>query len=302
MTRNDIHRVSQFDPAGYIPVFCFALPNGSEPGMNHGLLRACMTGQPAQDPIYAAGPFGPTVAGMREVQPLPLVAGKFFSQRVGRCDVCGATFRYGDVWFHPASQQAIQIGHECADKFGMLCDRAALLAYRKDLAEARRIGRQRLEQRKALRATVRQASPELRKALRCSHRIVQDIRGRLIQWGNISDAQALLVLKIAQEEARRASLPAEVKVPAPEGKQTIRGEVVSVKPHESDYGTSLKMTVKVQAAGGVFLVWVTCPAGLSVERGNHVEFSATLTRSDRDPGFAFGKRPTKARKLEVAGS
>jgi len=296
--RNDIHRVSQFDPAGYIPVFCFALPYGGMPGMNHGLLRASMTNQPAQDPIYAAGPFGPMVVGMREVQPLPLIAGKFFSQRgPGRCDVCGATFRYGDVWFHEASQQAIQIGHECADKFGMLCDRTALETYRKDLAEARRIGRKRLEQRKALRATMRQASPELRQALRCGHKIVQDIRSRLIQWGTLSDAQAALVLKLAREEAEKATRPAEVKVPAPEGRQTIRGEVVSVKEHASDYGTSYKMTVKVSAAGGVFLVWCTVPSGLDAKRGDHVEFVATLTRSDRDPGFAFGKRPTGARKL-----
>ena len=73
-----------------------------------------------------------------------------------------------------------------------------------------------------------------------------------------------------------------------------------MKAHDSQYGTTLKMTVKVTAPGGIFLVWVTIPAGLNAVRGDAVEFHATLTRSDRDPAFAFGKRPTQASKLTPA--
>lgn len=213
----------------------------------------------------------------------------------GGCDVCGAHFRYGSVFRH-VSGEHIVVGWECAEQIETHGDlgaaRGAVLA---GLERARKLA----ARRSALRQFAIGAGRQLRQALRCEHRIVQDIRARLIQWGTVSDAQVALVLKIAREEAEKATRPAEVKVPAPEGRQEIRGEVVSVKAHDSDFGTTTKMTVKVAAEGGVFLVWCTVPAGFSVARGNQVKFVATLTRSDRDPSFAFGKRPSKAERLDA---
>ena len=61
------------------------------------------------------------------------------------------------------------------------------------------------------------------------------------------------------------------------------------------FGSTLKMIVKTEAG---WKLWVTVPnsimgtdEGLS---GKHVTLTATVTPSDRDSKFAFGKRPSKA--------
>lgn len=38
----------------------------------------------------------------------------------GQCAVCGARFAMGEVWQHDETKDMIHIGHECADKYGML--------------------------------------------------------------------------------------------------------------------------------------------------------------------------------------
>lgn len=56
---------------------------------------------------------------------------------------------------------------------------------------------------------------------------------------------------------------------------------------------------------GVWLVWLTEPSSIETERGDMVQMTATLTPSDNDPAFAFGKRPSKATKIgrdEIAGA
>ncbi len=87
----------------------------------------------------------------------------------------------------------------------------------------------------------------------------------------------------------------EVKAPAPEGKATVTGIVTAIKSQENQFGPGLVWKFTVKADGG-YSVWSTIPASLvdAVEIGDRVEFTATLTRSDRDESFAFAKRPTKA--------
>jgi hypothetical protein len=105
----------------------------------------------------------------------------------------------------------------------------------------------------------------------------------------------------------------ETHVPAPTGKQTVRGTVISTKANKGDFGTTYRMTVKVETGAGVYLVNSTIPAAIfdACEdaltntngwihelRGCEVEFSATLERSD-SAHFAFAKRPTKATIVAV---
>ncbi|NBX72747.1 MAG: hypothetical protein EBQ89_00415 [Alphaproteobacteria bacterium] len=94
-----------------------------------------------------------------------------------------------------------------------------------------------------------------------------------------------------EAEARRAA-----GVTVPTGKQTVRGVVAGFKDQESRYGTVRKMIVRT-AEG--WAVYVSVPAGIDPARGDTVEFSATLERSDRDPLFGFGSRPTRARIVET---
>lgn len=98
----------------------------------------------------------------------------------------------------------------------------------------------------------------------------------------------------------------------PEGRMAIEGEVVSVKWKDSDYGGSLKMTVKTDDG---YLVWGSVPSVLcsiktiigegedswvtykDVGRGDRVRFTGTVTPSDTDKKFGFFKRPAKAELL-----
>lgn len=102
------------------------------------------------------------------------------------------------------------------------------------------------------------------------------------------------------EADRRAAEKAEREAnsnPAPEGKVEVIGEVVKLTVLETDFGVTDKMIV---AADGGYRVYVTVPSAIAdVEAGERVSFTATLTRSDRDADFAFGKRPSKAQRVEA---
>jgi len=101
------------------------------------------------------------------------------------------------------------------------------------------------------------------------------------------------VFKLAAEaRAPKPEKRPEVNVPAPTGRTTFRGVIVSVKTHESAFGVTLKCTVKVTTPEGVWLAWGTLPKDIpaDVERGTSVEITATLS-AGREPHFAFFKRP-----------
>jgi hypothetical protein len=118
-----------------------------------------------------------------------------------------------------------------------------------------------------------------------------------------------------QFQARKAqeTVLIEQGVQAPEGKVIVTGTVLSVKWQESAYGGSLKMLVESDEG---WKVWSSVPKSLQgtsalvggeewkfsqdVQAGERIEFTATLTPSDKDPLFAFAKRPTKAQVLTTA--
>jgi hypothetical protein len=114
-----------------------------------------------------------------------------------------------------------------------------------------------------------------------------------------------------KREAEKAATVAS-GVKAPEGKVTVTGKVVSIKDQVNDFsyygGVIWKMVVKTDDG---WAVWTTIPAKLIDSLSDisgadwrdrilnrTVTFTATLTRSDRDPLFAFGKRPSQASIVE----
>lgn len=124
-----------------------------------------------------------------------------------------------------------------------------------------------------------------------------DLCHRLRRW-RVSDKQQSLA--VAMLDRHRATLAREAEaeqrraagITCPEGRQTIRGTVAGFKTQESRFGTTEKMIVR-HADG--WAVYVSVPSGITPARGDAVEFVATVTRSDRDPIFGFGSRPTQAR-------
>lgn len=127
------------------------------------------------------------------------------------------------------------------------------------------------------------------------------IREKFLRYGNLTDRQIAAVKKFfdfevrrAAEETQRIELAAR-GVAAPEGQQRVEGEIVSVKLGRYGWGATLKT-----AAG--WRAWLRLPASIvrsqsdvASLRGRQISFTATLTRSENDPLFAFAKRPADAK-------
>jgi len=115
-----------------------------------------------------------------------------------------------------------------------------------------------------------------------------------------------VTLQAAYDAAERDTWTAIV-----EGKRNVSGTVLAAKWNETQYGSTLKMLVKLDTAEKV---WGTVPRAIenvyhaaidSGEeeggdlkgwiRGKTVSFSATFERSDSDEKFGFFRRPSKAK-------
>lgn len=124
---------------------------------------------------------------------------------------------------------------------------------------------------------------------------------------------------VAQSAQRKAEAQSH---PAPEGRVSVTGEILSARMIEGDYGTTYKILVKDDQG---FKVWCSIPKAQADEAfdeyyethserntygpacwllgadgtdeegvvGRRITFMATLQPSRDDVGFAFGKRPTK---------
>lgn len=102
----------------------------------------------------------------------------------------------------------------------------------------------------------------------------------------VDQAESLLEL-LEQERLQRRPVPA--------GRVAVTGEVLTIKPVESEWGTTLKAVIR----GAGWRVYGTLPSGLTgAHRGDVVEFTATVNPSDDDDSFGFYRRPTKARFVE----
>lgn len=283
--RNDEHRKSQIRPADYRYLFSFSLPAGDD--------LVCWNVERYREAVRS---------------------GRMFKNHGGMCAACGAWFRHGDVWEHVETGEMIRLGHDCADKYDLVADRSE---WNKGLraARARRAAeviaedkRRIAAERAAAAEEFLDAPPGLRDALAADHDILRDMAEKLRRFGSLSEKQTAFALKLADEVRN----PRPV-VECPEGKQTLRGVIRSVKVVDGFRGDTFKMLVEADAG---FRVWGTVPSVLveaacehirehgtslhapdsifEVLRGQRVEITAEVARSDRDPGFGFFKRPRLA--------
>jgi len=114
----------------------------------------------------------------------------------------------------------------------------------------------------------------------------------------LSDRQAEFYVRRVAEVARQDEQERERearRVPAPEGTVTFTGMVATIRSHPGYMGRAeLKMLVIAEAADShdEFRVWCTVPRpGEPFGEGDRITLTAELRRSERDPSFAFGKRP-----------
>lgn len=262
----------------------------------------------------------------------------------GRCDHCGAgPLRYAVVFRHDPTQRLVFVGERCASKLALGSrseyERKQLLAQairERQRAEWTAQAPVNAEIAAFLRAVsttdyitfsddsddatitgrpFREAFPAVSGGTTA---FLSSLDSKLHRYGNLSDKQVAAVAKIKARNdewlAQRAAKTAAMEDVAPliEGKRSIEGEIVSTKIVSNDYGSTLKMLVKLDDGTKVFgsvpvsieeLTYSSIAAdGMTVIDGldlvgQRVAFNATVERSRDDQHFGFFKRPTKARVL-----
>lgn len=279
------------------------------------------------DTGYSAREFG---------QHREMTGGKFSNhQDNGGCDVCGTQMNNYAVFYHEKTNKYIRTGVECAGKIETGHEDEF-----KRAAQIRRANKRRIKGRaatmKRLPADVgykldelftdqwnRNMLTDILDVLGVSYQDSGDfyydslektiiiIRNLVFDSAKyyLSSKQIEFLISLVKgldekvynyhnSEKIKAEQKANAK-PVVEGRGVVFGEVLSVKYQSGLYGDILKMLV---ADDRGFKVWGTAPASIAddVERGDFVEFTATLVASDHDESFGFFKRPTKASIKEQA--
>jgi hypothetical protein len=208
-----------------------------------------------------------------------LAAGKHVYGDPGKCGSCGAWFIYGELWLHVPTGDLVHLGHDCAQKYGLMMDRseAELANGRARAAVATQIRR---AEKAEDRATFLAAHPGLAQAFEVGDaasvdrapQIIADIAERFVTYCTLSEKQIALVLKLAAEiRDPKPPAPEDVHVPAPFGKGVeFEGTIISAKLREDErYGATWKIAIKVPTAGGCWIAWGTAPAEV-------MQFAVTL--------------------------
>lgn len=221
-----------------------------------------------------------------------------------QCHHCGAWIRYVAWLRHTPTGYTIVVGETCLDnRFSVATP--VFQAMRKAAALDRKAQRIR-----KLVAAFQEANPDLgwmgikkhedRQAAMpeasVNNGFIHDVARKLNQYGTLSERQIEAVRNAVVRDANyAASKVAQAEEapagPVPTGRQVITGEVVGRKYHESMYGSTIKLTIKLENGSRV---WVTEPSAITANRGDTVTLTCSITASDKDTTFGFGKNPTKA--------
>jgi hypothetical protein len=246
---------------------------------------------------------------------LLLAQGKKFAshQHSGQCGHCGAHIRYAALMIHEPTNTMIYVGEQClGNRFEL--SKAQFDKLRKMAA----LNHDRVRKSERIAALI-DSDPWLAELTYLNNGGLVDTsdfltsighslvdRGELTdrQYDSVSLALRRQVEKLAEwarRDAQRAEDDAQAQ-DAPSGRVHVTGEILSTKYVENAYGGSLKMLVRTSDG---YKVWTTVPRDLygintpgkpdiDELKGSTVELTVTLTPSDDDPKFAFGKRPSNA--------
>ena len=277
---NDIHSVSKIVPANYEFVIDYSLATTYE---------------------------GFPVPAINMDEVLKLKAEKTFAKHgsIGKCTVCGASFKYGSIWVHTETGEHIHIGHTCEDKYGMLVDLSGFeMKLHRERANAYNAGLR--KQRELLKEAFLSNNPALQNALMSDHHILSDLNDQLYRRGSLSEKQIELAFKIVKQLKDRQKEQEELSVSSPEGKIEVEGVVINTKSEDTQWGEALKMTVKVPSGDGYWIAYGTLPAkladwcydeenhpgevGIKALRGKTVKITGTFKKSKNDH-ISYFSRP-----------
>jgi hypothetical protein len=295
--RNDIHRSSEIIPANYENVLFYNLATTDDGWPIPAFGVDCRMDHAERDSkgsIIKRGEHADNgrccLVGLRD-----RYRAKWAQHGgTGQCTVCGTRFVYGEIWRHRETGEHIHVGHICAEKYKLIADygefKLGYEAFKK--ARATELKRKMVEEDVEL---ILNEVDGLREAFKVDHDIVDDIRERFERTGRISEKQIALVLKLKKQSEE----PEKKLLSVPTGRVEVKGQILTSKVVDGYYGSQHKMLVEVESGEGVYRVYGTVPAALEridgPLKGKRVSFVATL--SERELGFGFFKRPSKA-KLE----
>jgi len=309
LTRTDIHRPSAIHPENYEFVDCVAIG-----GRNVGDFMGVMANAEAMKNVR---------------RHMEMTGGKYSGhEHGGTCHVCGAHALYLAVFYHPETNTYIRTGEDCAAKMDM---------QQPEAFRHLRISVQNWREAKAGRAKAKHMLEEKGMPLAweiykkysehgtndasADEYTVTDIMHNIVRYGHMSEKQEkflrILINRINTRPEREAKWAAEkaAAAPCPTGRQEVFGMVLKTKIHDSNFGRTLKMTVKTDDG---WVCWGTVPTDIGtvteevpmpgspdktwprtrgLAHGDRIRFTATFTPSDNDPKFGFFKRPSKAEFL-----
>ena len=246
----------------------------------------------------------------------------------GSCHVCGACAFYLVQWYHAKSNSYIQTGEDCARKLEM--SYGDMNAFRRVIGDAREA----VAGKKKAIAILADAGmaraweifeaeydslpgkdvqnhdplsqdPPISRQVYYEETTIRDIVGKLVKYGSISDKQTTFVSNLLNKIDQRPIVEAQRKAEhdaaadCPTGRMRIRGTVVGTKVVADNYSRfgGEKTNIIVKTVEG-FKVYGSRFGG--VEKGQEVDFTATITPSDRDTKFGFFKRPVQYVDKELA--
>ena len=261
-----------------------------------------------------------------------MTGGRFSNhQDNGGCDVCGTHMNNYAIFYHEKTNKYIRTGVECAGKIATGHEDEF-----KRATEFRRAAKRRTEARESLKGRMSQSTLDLLMCMSTNWtglcyddvfdyyglerdydrtdysarklfdtiRMLDSLIEKSSKYG-LSDKQVSLLESVADrlpnlvddfinyENNKRVRL--ENTPPIVDGKQLVRGRVISTKWVDTMYGSTRKMLVE-DVKG--YKVYGSVPNAIdSVNNGDEVEFTATLSVSNDDHTFGFFSRPTKAKYL-----
>lgn len=210
--------------------------------------------------------------------------------------ICGASAIYTACFYHQLTNAYIRVGQDCAEKLAMghyddfNLFKKIVGEYRTAVAGKRKAEQLLTDAGISACWTVYQ-TPWAESDM-FEETTIKDIVGKLVKYGNVSDAQVNFLRKLLQKIADRPALQAKREAEklsaadCPTGRLEITGTVLSRKEKESEFGWAWKMLVQHDSG---YKVYGTCPAGVSV--GDRITFKGTVKVADNDPKFGFFSRP-----------
>lgn len=186
-------------------------------------------------------------------------------------------------------ENTICVGWNCYENTFSQANKLSLDLYRAQKRASAALAR--LERIEAKNVTIA-AHPELFSFLE-ENRVKNDFCNSLLsfveRFGNLTEKQLAAGYKFMEKanEPKPEEIPAK---DAPTGKVQGIFTVLSVKYYDNQWGGSLKMLLQHKDDG--YKVFCTVPSSINaIERGEEINLQVTLTPSDDDPKFAYGKRP-----------